>query len=112
VHQPILVCTYTNTAVDNLVEGLVKAGLQPLRIGPDGKVRESLLPFSLKGRLKTHPLRLNFLELERRANEQRKKLRAICRGRKLNKLQECTEDWKKYCERSFLGLGGSLSDLA
>jgi hypothetical protein len=98
VHHPILVCTYTNVAVDNLVEGLVKAGLQPLRIGPDGRVKESLLPFSLKGRLKGHALHADFLDHRQRANEQRKNLRTIRSGRALEALQKHAEDWKKYCE--------------
>ncbi|KAH8831193.1 P-loop containing nucleoside triphosphate hydrolase protein [Flagelloscypha sp. PMI_526] len=33
VPHPLLVCTYTNVAVDNLVEGFVKAGLNPVRVG-------------------------------------------------------------------------------
>jgi len=33
VAHPLLVCTFTNLAVDNLVEGLVRAGLRPLRFG-------------------------------------------------------------------------------
>ena len=98
MHHPILVCTYTNAAVDNLVEGLVKAGLQPLRICPDGRVKETLLPFSLTGRLKVHPLHSNFLELQQQANEQRKKLRAIRKGRTYEVLEQHAEDWKKYCE--------------
>lgn len=98
VHQPILICTYTNAAVDNLVEGLVNAGLQPLRISPDGRVKESLLPFSLKGRFDGHPLHSEFLELKQQANEQRKKLRAIRKGRMYEVLQQHAEDWKKYCE--------------
>jgi hypothetical protein len=98
VHHPILVCTYTNVAVDNLVEGFVKAGLQPLRIGPDGRVKDGLLPFSLQGRLKSHPLHPNFLEVQQRAREQRKKLRTIRNGRTFKVLQQHAEDWKKYCE--------------
>ncbi len=84
--------------MDNLVEGLVNAGLQPLRISPDGRVKESLLPFSLKGRLDSHPLHSHFLGLKQRANEQRKKLRAIRNGRIYEVLQQHAEDWKKYCE--------------
>lgn len=98
MHHPILVCTYTNIAVDNLVEGLVKAGLQPLRIGSDGRVKESLLPFSLKGRLGDHPLHSTLLELQQRANEQRKALKAIRNGRRLEVLEQCADDWKEYCE--------------
>jgi hypothetical protein len=37
--QPILVCTFTNVAVDNLVEGLAKAGVKPLRVGSRGNIR-------------------------------------------------------------------------
>ena len=98
MHQLILVCTYTNGAVDNLVEGFVKAGLQPLRISPNGRAKEGLLPFSLKGRPKDHPLQSEYLELQQQANEQRKKLRSIRNSRILEDLQQHAEDWKKYCE--------------
>ena len=98
MHHPILVCTYTNVAVDNLVEGLGNAGLEPLRISPDGRVNESLQPFSLKGRLNGHPLQSDFLELKQRANEERKKLGTIRNGRPFEVLQQHAEDWKKYCE--------------
>ncbi|TCD69007.1 hypothetical protein EIP91_009229 [Steccherinum ochraceum] len=54
--QPILLCTYTNVAVDNLVEGLVAAGLNPLRVGYGGKVKASLLEHTLDHKLKIHPL--------------------------------------------------------
>lgn len=66
---PVLLCTYTNVAVDNLVEGLVQQTsyvelpgrarpkpLQPLRIGSAGKVRPSLEPHTLDAKLATHPL--------------------------------------------------------
>ncbi|KAH7100425.1 P-loop containing nucleoside triphosphate hydrolase protein [Auriculariales sp. MPI-PUGE-AT-0066] len=33
VQHPLMICTYTNVAVDNLVEGLARAGLRPLRFG-------------------------------------------------------------------------------
>ncbi|KAH0825645.1 hypothetical protein J3R83DRAFT_12675, partial [Lanmaoa asiatica] len=42
VHHPILVCAYTNAAVDNLVEGFAEARLKPLRIGFRGKIKDSL----------------------------------------------------------------------
>ncbi|KDR78403.1 hypothetical protein GALMADRAFT_1319277 [Galerina marginata CBS 339.88] len=56
VPQPILVCTYTNVAVDNLVEGLAKVGVKPLRVGNNGNVRESLFPHTLDWKLEHHPL--------------------------------------------------------
>jgi AAA domain len=57
VHHPILVCTYTNVAVDNLVEGLSLAGIRPLRVGYDGKVKISLLEHTLDYKLERHPYR-------------------------------------------------------
>lgn len=76
----------------------MKAGLQPLRISPNGRAKEGLLPFSLEGRLKDHPLQSEFLELQQQANEQRRKLRTIRSGRILEDLEQHAEDWKKYCE--------------
>lgn len=54
--HPILVCTYTNVAVDNLVEGFARSGLRPLRIGY-GKVRPSLLEHTLDDQLSKHELK-------------------------------------------------------
>ena len=54
--QPLLLCTYTNVAVDNLVDGLVKAGVKPLRVGYHGTIRSSLIPYSLDYKLQQHPL--------------------------------------------------------
>ena len=56
VPHPILVCTYTNVAVDNLVEGFAQAGVKPLRVGYNGIVREHLLQHSLDYKLQQHPL--------------------------------------------------------
>ncbi|EAU87614.2 hypothetical protein CC1G_09711 [Coprinopsis cinerea okayama7 len=56
VPHPILVCTYTNVAVDNLVEGLAAAGVKPLRVGAVGSVRPSLLQHTLAAKLEAHPL--------------------------------------------------------
>ncbi len=56
VPQPLLLCTYTNVAVDNLVDGLVKAGVKPLRVGYHGTIRSSLIPYSLDYKLQQHPL--------------------------------------------------------
>ncbi|CAA7261960.1 unnamed protein product [Cyclocybe aegerita] len=56
VPQPLLVCTYTNVAVDNLVEGFARVGVKPLRVGFNGNVRQSLLEHSLDYKLEQHPL--------------------------------------------------------
>lgn len=60
--QPILVCTYTNVAVDNLVEGFAKAGLKPLRVGFGSKLRASIKEYSLDYLLLKHPLQPLLLE--------------------------------------------------
>lgn len=54
--HPILICTYTNVAVDNLVEGFVNAGLKALRIGPVGRTKESLTPYTYQAQIEKHPL--------------------------------------------------------
>ncbi|TFK37679.1 P-loop containing nucleoside triphosphate hydrolase protein [Crucibulum laeve] len=56
VPHPILVCTYTNAAVDNLAEGFINAGVKPLRIGFAGNVRASLVEHSLDYKLGKHSL--------------------------------------------------------
>lgn len=65
VPYPIMLCTYTNVAVDNLVEGFLENSpdsmskhppLKPLRIGSLGKVRPSLEPHTLEARMAAHPL--------------------------------------------------------
>ena len=61
--HPLLLCTYTNVAVDNLVEGLVKAGVKPLRIGYNGKIRNSLMPHSLEYKMERHPLTVTIKKL-------------------------------------------------
>ncbi|KAF9460474.1 P-loop containing nucleoside triphosphate hydrolase protein [Collybia nuda] len=69
VPHPILVCTYTNVAVDNLVEGLIASGVKPLRVGFGGNVRLSLLDHTLDHKLKVHPLHASVNKLSRREEE-------------------------------------------
>ncbi|KAA1474060.1 P-loop containing nucleoside triphosphate hydrolase protein [Dentipellis sp. KUC8613] len=57
VSFPILVCTYTNAAVDNLLAGLASAGVKPLRVGYSGKVEASLQEHNLEAKLESHHLR-------------------------------------------------------
>ncbi|CAK5279145.1 unnamed protein product [Mycena citricolor] len=56
VPHPLLVCTYTNVAVDNLVEGFAAANMRPLRVGSAGRVKESLKQYTLHQKLAEHPL--------------------------------------------------------
>ncbi|KAF7370780.1 hypothetical protein MSAN_00711400 [Mycena sanguinolenta] len=55
VPHPLLVCTYTNVAVDNLVEGLAASNVRPLRVGFGGKVKDSLAEHTLEYHLEYHP---------------------------------------------------------
>lgn len=55
VVHPIAVCTYTNVAVDNLMEGFVNAGLDPVRIGY-GQFKFNLQEHSFQSKLEKHPL--------------------------------------------------------
>lgn len=64
VPQPLLVCTYTNVAVDNLVEGLAKAGMRPLRVGFNAKVKPALHPHTLDAKIDLHPLKPGIDSLE------------------------------------------------
>jgi len=63
VPQPILICTFTNVAVDNLVEGLAKVGVKPLRVGSQGNIRPSLIPHSLDYKMQMHYLYPTFREV-------------------------------------------------
>jgi hypothetical protein len=83
VPQPILVCTYTNVAVDNLVEGFAKVGVKPLRVGYNGNVRESLLQHSLDYKLQQHPLHRSlaaFVEEQSTITPKTQKLLQDCQG--------------------------------
>lgn len=87
MHHPILVCAYTNAAVDNLVEGFAAAGLKPLRIGFRGKIKDSLTKHTLDYKLDQHPLKPKvdrFLEEKSAAEKKRldltKKIEAVQRA--------------------------------
>jgi len=55
VVHPLLVCTFTNVAVDNLVEGFVAVGVKALRVAFGGKVKASLTEHTLDYKLDQHP---------------------------------------------------------
>lgn len=42
-------------AVDNLIEALVAAGINPLRVASPGKVKESVAEYSLEAKMEAHP---------------------------------------------------------
>ncbi|KAG7086568.1 hypothetical protein E1B28_002515 [Marasmius oreades] len=77
VPEPILVCTYTNVAVDNLVEGLATAGLRPLRASSAGKVRPGLQEHTLDYKMEKHPLHPELKSLFGRKQTQEKDLDGV-----------------------------------
>ena len=52
---PILATAESNVAVDNLLEGLLEAGIRAVRTGRPVKVRESLRQATLDAQLEQHP---------------------------------------------------------
>jgi hypothetical protein len=78
--MPILVCTYTNIALDHVVEGLVGRGLKPLRVGIDGKVQPALREYSLEAYLDRHPRRSELERLVRDETKLEEKLRTLERN--------------------------------
>lgn len=62
-------CTYTNVAVDNLVEGLVSSGVKALRVGFGNNIRSSLLEHTLDHKLSMHPLQSTVLELTKKEED-------------------------------------------
>jgi hypothetical protein len=77
VHHPLLVCTYTNVAVDNLVEGFAAAGVKPLRIGFGAKIKSSLYEYTLDAKLEAHPLKLKVDQLLKDQENVERKLGAL-----------------------------------
>ena len=55
VPHPILVCTYTNVAVDNLLEGFAAGGLKPLRVGTEGLTKDELEKYLFDNKFEEHP---------------------------------------------------------
>ncbi|KAG1736198.1 P-loop containing nucleoside triphosphate hydrolase protein [Suillus lakei] len=77
VHHPLLVCTYTNVAVDNLVEGFAAAGVKPLRVGFGAKIKSSLYEYTLDAKLETHPLKPKVDQLLKDQESAERKLGAL-----------------------------------
>ncbi|KAK7049299.1 hypothetical protein VNI00_005900 [Paramarasmius palmivorus] len=77
VPEPLLVCTFTNVAVDNLVERLADAGLRPLRASSAGKVKPSLQEHTLEWKMEQHPSRPDLKRLVVRADALEKELQTL-----------------------------------
>ncbi len=87
VPVPILVCTYTNMALDHIVGGLVGRGLKPLRVGLDAKVRPAVKDYVLEAYLDRHPRRNDLERLVREEMGMQEKSRLLEKhiGEVLNK---------------------------
>lgn len=101
VVHPILVCTFTNVAVDNLVEGFAAAGVKPVRVAFGSQVKSSLKEHTLDYKMEIHPLKpkLDGLIEEEQALknyllEQRKKIIAAMRKQKSPKLEQRIRNMK------------------
>ncbi len=53
--ERVIACGDSNVATDNLLEGLIRKKLEPVRIGHPAKVSSELLPYSLDALVEAHP---------------------------------------------------------
>jgi hypothetical protein len=88
VPHPLLICTFTNVAVDNLVEGIVATGLSPIRVGHMPGIKPSLLQYSLQAQLEAHPLNKDLKKLQDEQDGLRIQVRNF--SAKIAKLQDAT----------------------
>lgn len=77
VDHPILLCTYTNAAVDNLVEGLVKAGLKPVRIAPEGRGRAAHSEYNIINKNAAHPRTPEIYRLKDKTADLNKRIKRL-----------------------------------
>ncbi|KAL0952306.1 hypothetical protein HGRIS_006594 [Hohenbuehelia grisea] len=87
VPHPLLVCTFTNVAVDNLVEGLAASGLNPLRVGYGGKVKASLAEYTLDRQIDLHPSKPELDALSQKSKALEEELTSLLRRRRTHEMQ-------------------------
>jgi superfamily I DNA and/or RNA helicase len=108
VPHPLLVCTYTNVAVDHLVEGLAAAGLRPLRFGAVQRVPPALLPHTLEHQLQAHPSQSRYKtaveERDKTENKVKAHAAAIRQHAFNDKKREAHERVKAIAERRLIAL--------
>ncbi|TFK69818.1 P-loop containing nucleoside triphosphate hydrolase protein, partial [Pluteus cervinus] len=83
VPQPILLCTYTNAAVDNLVEGLAAVGLKPLRVAAGGRVKPQLQEYTLEDKRSIHPKKPELDRLEKQEQDLEGEIKNLQQKREL-----------------------------
>ncbi|EJD05026.1 P-loop containing nucleoside triphosphate hydrolase protein [Fomitiporia mediterranea MF3/22] len=85
VPHPILVCTFTNVAIDNLLEGFANGGLKPLRVGNEGSAKPELQEYMFDEQFDGHPKKAaeldplikEYEELDSRIRKLRKDIKAL-----------------------------------
>lgn len=71
------------------MEGLLAAGLKPLRVGYSGKIKASLHEYTLEAKLEQHPLRPKHVAVEDQIKALEKALKAlILRIEELRKVEK------------------------
>ena len=77
VPHPILVCTYTNVAVDNLLEGFAAGGMKPVRVGMENCRKEELEQFTFEWQFDRHQLKPKLDELQAERAELQQEIKAM-----------------------------------
>ena len=67
--QKILATADSNTAVDNIVEGLLKYDVNVVRIGHPARLKKELLSVSLDAKVETHPKYVEIKNIEKKINK-------------------------------------------
>lgn len=70
--KKILLSAPSNTAIDNISKGLIKSGINLLRVGNTSKVDEAIFPHTPEGKLSSGKAQKEIKELKKRAEEFRR----------------------------------------
>ncbi|KZO91754.1 P-loop containing nucleoside triphosphate hydrolase protein [Calocera viscosa TUFC12733] len=105
VPQPVLVATYTNVAVDNLVGGLADAGLKPLRVGGEElNQRAGLEKHRLEVKMAAHPLQREIDKLDKAIDRMADKRREAIESAKAAKDYKGMEKARNLFKEQLIGL--------